>query len=66
MWRAAGSPNPESDVNPFFDVEEDTYYYKAVLWAVENGITNGVSDREFSPEGICTIGQMTMFLFRCR
>ena len=66
MWRAAGTPEPESGVNPFSDVKEASYYYKAVLWAVENGITDGVSDCEFSPDGVCTRGQMTTFIYRSR
>ncbi|MBQ2019009.1 MAG: S-layer homology domain-containing protein, partial [Alistipes sp.] len=42
-WRAAGEPEPESNENPFADVDESEFYYKAILWAVENGITNGVT-----------------------
>ena len=64
LWRAAGSPEPETIVNPFADVDEDEYYYEAVLWAVENGITDGVSDTEFDPTGECTRGQMVTFLWR--
>ena len=65
LWRAAGCPEPESSVNPFTDVKEGTYYYKAVLWAVENGITDGTGDgTTFSPNTTCTRGQIVTFLWR--
>ena len=64
LWRAAGCPEPETTVNPFADVDEDEYYYDAVLWAVENGITDGVSATEFDPDGECTRAQMVTFLWR--
>jgi hypothetical protein len=63
LWRAAGEPAPNS-TNPFRDVEEGTYYYKAVLWAVEQGITAGVSPTEFAPDRDCTRGQIVTFLWR--
>ncbi len=64
LWRAAGSPEP-ADVNKSFtDVKEDAYYYKAVLWAVEKGITTGTSDTTFSPDDTCTRGQIAAFLYR--
>lgn len=63
LWRAAGSPEP-SGINPFKDVIEDDYYYKAVLWAVEKGITKGTSFNMFSPEAVVTRGQTVTFLNR--
>ena len=65
LWRANGSPEPASLTNPFTDVSADAYYYKAVLWAVENGITAGYgSDDIFNPDGECTRGQVATFLWR--
>ena len=64
LWRAAGSPAPESSVNPFADVAEGSYYYDAVLWAVEQGITKGTSDTTFSPNANCTRAQIVTFLWR--
>ncbi|MBQ6947192.1 MAG: S-layer homology domain-containing protein, partial [Clostridia bacterium] len=56
MWRAAGCPEPTSEINPFTDVKKKDYYYKAVLWAVENGITAGASATTFAPNAPCTRG----------
>ena len=64
LWRAAGSPDPESGVNPFTDVKADAYYYDAILWAVEQGITKGTSDTTFSPNAACTRAQIVTFLWR--
>ncbi len=64
LWRAAGSPAPKSSVNPFTDVPASAYYYNAVLWAVEQGITVGTSATTFSPDTTCTRGQIVTFLFR--
>ena len=64
LWRAAGSPAPKMTFNPFSDVSPDAYYYQAVLWAVENGITGGMGNGRFSPEGTCTRGQSVTFLYR--
>ena len=64
LWRAAGSPEPESASNPFRDVKSGDYYYKAVLWAVGRGITLGTSKTEFSPDQTCTRGQIVTFLHR--
>ena len=64
LWRAAGSPEPTSDNNPFTDVSESNYYYKAVLWAVENGITSGTSSTTFGPSRPCTRAQVVTFLWR--
>lgn len=64
LWRTAGSPEPASNNNPFSDVPSDQYYYKAVMWAVENGITAGTSAVTFSPNDTCTRGQIVTFLYR--
>lgn len=63
LWRAAGSPAPKSTVN-FADVPADSYYAKAVAWAVENGITLGTGDGTFSPNATCTRAQSVTFLYR--
>ena len=64
LWRAAGQPEPTEGTNPFTDVKEGAYYYKAVLWAVEKGITNGTSETTFDPDETCTRGQIVTFLWR--
>ena len=64
LWRAAGSPKPVSRTMPFTDVPANSYYYDAVLWAVENGITKGTSATTFSPEQNCTRAQIVTFLWR--
>ena len=64
LWRAAGSPEPETRTMPFTDVPAGSYYYDAVLWAVENGITKGTSDTTFSPDDTCTRAQIVAFLWR--
>ena len=64
LWRAAGSPEPETRAMPFNDVPVGSYYYDAVLWAVENGITKGTSDTTFSPNMTCTRAQIVAFLWR--
>ena len=64
LWRAAGSPKPEPCAMPFTDVPVGSYYYDAVLWAVENGITKGTSDTTFSPNMTCTRAQIVAFLWR--
>lgn len=64
LWRAAGSPEPENTVNPFTDVPASAYYYEAVLWAVEQGITNGTSATTFGPDVTVTRGQTVTFLWR--
>jgi hypothetical protein len=65
LWRAARQPEPTTTVNPFTDVE-DSFYYKAVLWAVENGITTGTSKTTFAPKRVCTRGEVVTFLYRDR
>ena len=64
LWRTAGSPKPETRTMPFTDVPAGSYYYDAVLWAVENGITKGTSDTTFSPNMTCTRAQIVAFLWR--
>lgn len=64
LWRAAGSPEPKSAAMPFTDVPAGSYFEKAVLWAVENGITKGTSDTTFSPDASCTRAQIVTFLWR--
>ena len=64
LWRAMGKPTPESSENPFKDVAEVQYYYDAVLWAVEKGITTGISADSFGPASTCTRGQIVTFLHR--
>ena len=64
LWRAAGSPEPSGNANPFVDVPADAYYAKAVQWAYEQGITGGTSATNFSPDQTCTRGQMATFLWR--
>ena len=64
LWRAAGSPKPETRTMPFTDIPAGSYYYDAVLWAVENGITKGTSNTTFSPNMTCTRAQIVTFLWR--
>jgi hypothetical protein len=64
LWRTSGQPEPGSDTNPFRDVKPSHYFYKAVLWAVENNITAGTSSTTFSPNDNCTRAQVVTFLYR--
>lgn len=64
LWRANGSPEPTVTELPFTDVAADAYYAKAVLWAVENGITTGTSDTTFDPDGVITRAEAVTFLWR--
>lgn len=64
LWRAQGEPEPESTDLPFTDVPRDAYYCKAVLWAVENGITSGTGAGRFSPDAKCSRSQVATFLWR--
>lgn len=72
LWRANGEPKPASVNNPFSDVTEEDYFYNAVLWAVEQGVTTGTKDESgfgagdglFSPEKTCTHGEVVTFLWR--
>ena len=63
LWRVNGSPGIGT-ANPFSDVSSDAYYYDAVLWAVEQGITGGTGDGKFSPDATCTRAQAVTFLYR--
>ena len=66
LWRTAGSPEPTSNANPFVDVKPSDFYYNAVLWAVENGITTGTDATHFDPFGICNRAQVVTFLYRAQ
>lgn len=63
LWRAAGSPEPKT-ASSFTDVPVSAYYAKAVAWAIENGITNGMTETTFAPDATCTRGQIVTFLYR--
>ncbi len=64
LWRAAGKPDAANKNNPFTDVKTGQYYYEAVLWAVEQGITAGISKTSFAPDAACSRGQIVSFLHR--
>lgn len=64
LWRAAGCPEPQSADNPFVDVQKGSFYEKAVLWAVENGITTGTDATHFSPGTVCNRATVVTFLYR--
>ena len=64
LWRLKGSPDPRSSKTTFKDVKKGAYYYKAVLWAVEKGITTGYSKTSFKPNNVCTRAQTVTFLWR--
>ncbi len=64
LWRAMGRPEPASDKNPFTDVPADQYYYKAVQWAVEKGITDGMTDTTFEPGTTLSTAHIITFLYR--
>lgn len=64
LWRTAGSPASKTSAMPFTDVPVGSYYYDAVLWAVENGITKGTSETTFSPDADCTRAQIVTFIWR--
>ena len=63
LWAAANKPEPTTTTNPFVDVVESDYFYKAVLWAVENGITSGVDADHFAPNSECVREQIVTFLY---
>ena len=64
LWRAKGCPEPRNRNTPFSDVKSSDYFFDAVLWAVENGITTGTSLEKFSPKKACTRAQVVTFLWR--
>ncbi|MBR5459582.1 MAG: S-layer homology domain-containing protein [Clostridia bacterium] len=64
LWRAAGCPEPKGNANPFADVKESDWFYKPVLWAVEEGITGGTSLTTFSPNQTCSSAHIVTFLYR--
>ena len=64
LWRTAGQPKPNGKNNPFTDIEAGSYYYDAVLWAVENGIADGTDSTTFSPDDSCTRAQIVTLLYR--
>ena len=64
LWRAAGSPEPKSTSHPFVDVKISDFFYESVLWAVENGITNGIDATHFGPTAYCNRAQVVTFLYR--
>jgi len=66
LWRAAGEPEPSSRNNPFNDVFTTDYYYKPILWAVEQGITAGTSEYTFSPDDTCSSAHIITFLYRAK
>jgi len=66
LWKAAGAPEPEGTATSFTDVSSDDYFYKSVLWAVENGVTGGTSPTTFSPSVPCTRAQVATFLYAAK
>ena len=64
LWRTMGEPEPATKTNPFGDVKASDYYYKAILWAVEKGITTGTSAKRFSPDVTCTNAHILTFIWR--
>lgn len=66
LWRAAGSPEPQSSYCPFRDVSAGAYYRKAVIWAKEKGITSGTTATTFSPKQVCQRAQIITFLWRAK
>lgn len=64
LWRIAGSPKPQGERCIFVDVPYYAHYWKPVIWATENGITNGTSVHDFSPHRSVTRGQVVTFLYR--
>lgn len=64
LWRTAGKPEPVSTEHPFTDVRSNAFYYKAMLWAVENGITSGKTATTFAPDAACSRAEVVTFLWR--
>ena len=66
LWRSKGCPEPVIKTNPFTDVKASSPFYKAILWAYENGITTGDTDTTFNPDGTCTSAHVVTFLWRAK
>ena len=66
LWRASGCPQPQNTDNPFSDVKSGDFFYTAVLWAAEKGITAGTGNGTFDPHAECTRGQVATFLWRAQ
>lgn len=64
LYRAAGEPDTGKQVNPFTDVADDAWYTKAVIWAANNGIVNGVAKNTFAPDDSITREQIAAMLYR--
>lgn len=64
IYRLAGMPKAENQINIFNDVEDGTYYYEAIIWAIEKGIVNGIGNNEFAPENLVTREQLIVILYR--
>ena len=64
IWRTMGQPQAKNPKHSFTDIEEGKYYYDAVVWAVEEGIVNGLTEERFGPNETCTRAQMATFLYR--
>ena len=64
LWKAAGSPEPESTELSFTDVKPGKYYCKAIAWAVENGVTTGSGGGKFGVGKTCTRAQIITFLYK--
>lgn len=64
LWRAAGQPKATNTTNPFVDAKKGSYYYKAMLWAVESGIVKGTDETHFAPNDTCTKEQILTFIYR--
>ncbi|MBE6951826.1 MAG: S-layer homology domain-containing protein, partial [Ruminococcaceae bacterium] len=64
LWRAMNKPEPTATEHPFTDVAEDQFYFVPMLWAVENGITNGLTETTFGPTAACNRAQVVTFLYR--
>ncbi|MBE6951410.1 MAG: S-layer homology domain-containing protein, partial [Ruminococcaceae bacterium] len=64
LWRAMEKPAPTATEHPFTDVAEDQFYFVPMLWAVENGITNGLTETTFGPNATCNRAQVVTFLYR--
>lgn len=66
LWRCAGEPEPTITSTPFTDIRVGSFYYKAVLWAVEKGIAKGMTTTTFCPHEYCTRAHMVTFLWRAQ